>query len=70
MTCSVIIPAQKHNKYHKMGDLAPFGDTTLLEWKISQCKEFIQPECIYVSTDDDSIARDMISLYFRSTYDV
>ena len=37
MNFAVIIPAQETNKYHKLGDLAPFGDTTLLEWKISQC---------------------------------
>ncbi|WP_428737606.1 cytidylyltransferase domain-containing protein [Sulfurimonas sp.] len=50
MDFSIIIPAQESNKYHKLGDLAPFGDTTLLEWKISQCKEFVKPSKIYISS--------------------
>ena len=40
------IPAQETNKYHKLGDLAPFGDTTLLQWKISQCKKVVGDDCI------------------------
>ncbi|EKO5126655.1 hypothetical protein P0K00_001322, partial [Campylobacter coli] len=41
---AVIIPAQESNQYHEKGDLAPFGSTTLLEWKIAQCKEFVKEE--------------------------
>lgn len=55
MSFAVIIPAQETNKYHKLGDLAPFGDTTLLEWKISQCKEFSKTSQIYISSDSDII---------------
>ena len=55
MSFAVIIPAQETNKYHKLGDLAPFGDTTLLEWKISQCKEFVNSHQIYISSDSEII---------------
>ena len=55
MSFAVIIPAQETNKYHKLGDLAPFGDTTLLEWKISQCKEFAKSSQIYISSDSEMI---------------
>ncbi len=49
------IPAQETNKYHKLGDLAPFGDTTLLQWKISQCKKVVGDDCIYISSTSDKI---------------
>lgn len=55
MNIAIVIPAQETNKYHKLGDLAPFGDTTLLEWKISQCKEFIKNSQIYISSDNETI---------------
>lgn len=55
MSFAIIIPAQETNKYHKLGDLAPFGDTTLLEWKISQCKEFAPSSQIYISSDSEII---------------
>lgn len=56
MSYAVIIPAIETNKYHKLGDLAPFGDTTLLEWKISQCKEFVKSSSqIYISSDSKLI---------------
>ena len=55
MSFAVIIPALETNKYHKLGDLAPFGDTTLLEWKISQCKEFVKSSQIYISSDSELI---------------
>ncbi|MGP2657656.1 cytidylyltransferase domain-containing protein [Malaciobacter sp. WC5094] len=55
MSFAIIIPAQETNKYHKLGDLAPFGDTTLLEWKISQCKEFASSSQIYISSDSEII---------------
>lgn len=53
---SIIIPAQESNKYHKQGDLAPFGDTTLLEWKISQILEFRNPLQIYISSSSTKIS--------------
>jgi CMP-N-acetylneuraminic acid synthetase len=55
MNYAIIIPAQESNKYHKLGDLAPFGDTTLLEWKISQCKEFTKNSQIYISSNSEII---------------
>ena len=55
MSFAIVIPAQETNKYHKLGDLAPFGDTTLLEWKISQCKEFTKSSQIYISSDSEMI---------------
>jgi CMP-N-acetylneuraminic acid synthetase len=55
MSFAIIIPAQETNKYHKLGDLAPFGDTTLLEWKISQCKEIAKPFQIYISSDSEIV---------------
>lgn len=55
MEIAVVIPAQEINKYNKLGDLAPFGDTTLLEWKISQCKEFADESHIYVTSNCKTI---------------
>jgi len=49
------IPAQTTNKYHELGDLAPFGDTTLLQWKISQCKLLVDSEKIFVSSASSRI---------------
>ena len=49
------IPAQTTNKYHELGDLAPFGDTTLLQWKISQCKLLLDCEKIFVSSSSTVI---------------
>jgi len=51
MQVAVVIPAQETNKYHIEGDLAPFGDTTLLEWKISQCIECFETTDIFITTD-------------------
>ncbi|MCV3430298.1 hypothetical protein L8W51_07895 [Campylobacter lari] len=52
---AVIIPAIINNKYHKKGDLAPFGNTTLLQWKISQCKEFCSEKYIFVASNNSEI---------------
>lgn len=57
MSFVVIIPAQETNRYHELGDLAPFGDTTLLEWKIWQCKDFLSAGDIYISSESSSIQR-------------
>ncbi len=53
MEIAIIIPVQGSNKYHKDGDLAPFGDTTLLEWKISQCIESYNASDIYIVTNNE-----------------
>jgi len=55
MSFAIIIPAQEKNRYNELGDLAPFGNTTLLEWKIAQCKEFAELSQIYISSDSDII---------------
>jgi CMP-N-acetylneuraminic acid synthetase len=55
MTFAVVIPAQDANKYHELGDLAPFGGVTLLEWKIAQCKEFSKASEIYICSDSKVI---------------
>ena len=52
---SIIIPAREENIYNKEGDLAPFGDTTLLEWKISQCKELVDSSNIFITSPSDKI---------------
>lgn len=54
---AIIIPVQEYNRYRKKGDLAPFGDTTLLEWKISQCKEFANEDQIYICADGFNIQK-------------
>ena len=55
MNFGIIIPAQEKNRYNKKGDLAPFGQTTLLEWKIAQCKEFVELSQINICSDSDII---------------
>lgn len=63
------IPAQTINKYHDLGDLAPFGDTTLLQWKISQCKLLVDSDNIFVSSASSrikNIALDEGVNYFES----
>jgi CMP-N-acetylneuraminic acid synthetase len=51
MSLAVIIPAVCDNKYSTKGDLVSFGDTSLLEWKIAQCKEIVSVDNIYISSD-------------------
>ena len=46
----IIIPARPQNEYHAQGDLAPFGDITLLDWKISQVKRVVPNEQIYITS--------------------
>ena len=52
---SVVVPALDNNQYYSDGDLVRFGDTTLLEWKISQVLGVTGGENIYVSTPSDKI---------------
>ena len=54
---AVVIPAQEKNSYHHLGDLAPFGDTSLLEWKISQCKTFLSDSQIYIISPSSKIEK-------------
>lgn len=51
----VIIPALEKNTYHGSGDLAPFGDVTLLDWKIAQIKQIFPGNQIYVSSPSKRI---------------
>jgi CMP-N-acetylneuraminic acid synthetase len=69
MNYSLIIPAKNTNKHHKKGDFAPFGDTTLLEWKVSQCVDFCNKSNIFISSYSEkakSIAKkNKIGLMYR-----
>ena len=53
---AVVIPASEHNVYSPEGDLAPFGDVSLLEWKLSQLKALGDRVRVYVSTSSPRIA--------------
>lgn len=56
MDFKLIIPAQGSNQYdEKLGDLTPFGDVTLLEWKIFQCLEFTKQANILITTDSEMV---------------
>lgn len=52
---SIVILAQENNRYHQLGDLAPFGGTTLLEWKLAQCLSFCKANNIFVSARSEKI---------------
>jgi len=55
MIIDIIIPALSKNQYSEKGDLTKWGNTTLLEWKISQAKKVISINDIYVATPDKKI---------------
>ena len=59
---AVVVPALDSNQYYSDGDLVRFGDTTLLEWKISQVLGVASKENIYVSTPSDKII-DLVQNY-------
>ena len=59
---AVVIPALDNNQYYSDGDLVRFGDTTLLEWKISQLLGVTGKENIYVSTPSGKII-DLVQSY-------
>jgi len=46
----VIIPALEKNRYSEDGDLVRFEDVSLLEWKMIQVKNFIDPSNVFIST--------------------
>jgi CMP-N-acetylneuraminic acid synthetase len=52
---AVVIPALDENQYYPEGDLVKFGDTTLLEWKISQVLGVAERENIFISTPSEQI---------------
>ena len=52
---NIIIPALEKNKYSEYGDLVSFGETTLLEWKISQVKRVKGIKDIYVTSSSNLI---------------
>ncbi len=52
---AIVIPALDENQYYPEGDLVRFGDTTLLEWKISQVLGAAEREDIFVATPSDKI---------------
>lgn len=57
MSIIAVIPAASQNRYSPLGDLAEWGYTTLLEWKISQLKSVKSIEHILVSTASSEAAR-------------
>ena len=59
---SVVVPALDNNQYYPDGDLKRFGDTTLLEWKISQILGITSDKNIYISTPSDKII-DLVKSY-------
>ena len=59
---AVVVPALDVNQYYPDGDLVQFGDTTLLEWKISQVMGVANKENIYISTPSDKII-DLVQSY-------
>ena len=52
---NIIIPALEKNRYSEYGDLVPFGETTLLEWKISQVKKVKGIKDIYITSSSNLI---------------
>ncbi|MBP9014350.1 MAG: hypothetical protein KBG22_12155 [Smithella sp.] len=54
---AIIVPALEKNAYHAQGDMAPFGDVSLLEWKLSQVCNLLPEARVYVSTPSDTIAK-------------
>jgi CMP-N-acetylneuraminic acid synthetase len=57
MNIIAIIPALDSNNYSPLGDLNSWGDTTLLEWKVSQLSLVDKIDRIIISTDSDKIKR-------------
>jgi len=53
---SIFIPAQEKNLYSPDGDLTLFGQNTLLDWKIAQCKKIAKSQDIYISSSSKIIA--------------
>lgn len=52
-----IVPAQEKNNYSAKGDLCEWGESTLLDWKISQLKDVTFFEDIYVYTSSEKIIK-------------
>ncbi|OSM04802.1 NTP transferase domain-containing protein [Magnetofaba australis] len=57
MNVAVVVPALQSNRYHPEGDLALFGDVTLLEWKLSQLREAFPLDHIYLSCPQQRVAQ-------------
>ena len=59
---AVVVPALDSNQYYSEGDLVKFGETTLLEWKISQVLGITSKENIYIATPSEKII-DLVQNY-------
>ena len=46
---AIVLPTRETNQYNAKGDLSPFGDLTLLEWKIVQLLDVFPRELIFIS---------------------
>ena len=55
MSIIAIIPALDQNNYSPLGDLNNWGDTTLLEWKVSQLSLVDKIDKIVIYTDSGKI---------------
>ena len=66
---NIIIPALEKNKYSEYGDLVYFGETTLLEWKISQAKKVDGIKNIYV-TSSSNLIKNLCKKIMLNFYDV
>ena len=53
---AVVIPARLGSSRIRHKVLLPFGNTTLLEWKIRQILEIIPPSNVFVSTESEELA--------------
>ncbi len=54
-TVAIVIPDLDENRYSPEGDLVKFGDTTLLEWKISQVLGVAEKENVFIATPSEKI---------------
>lgn len=66
MTVTYIIPAQGKNRFSAQGDLEPFGDNTLFQWKLEQLLDVVDPNEVVVTTDSDAIAKLAESVFVRA----
>ncbi len=58
MSTSIIIPSLDSNRFSKeLGDLFPFGQTTLIEWKVAQVRKMNNIKNIYILSDSNKIKK-------------
>jgi len=55
MITYAVLPVSEVNQYSSLGDLHPWGATTLFSWKLSQVQEVLENQQILVSTDSETV---------------